>query len=405
MKSQRKNNSKKTKKIKKNAKRNIIRTKKMRGGSDENAIDYSKLRNQAAKDNDKIFNIILKDINNANTTTELIFGTHLRFGNDYRDYGDWNIRDEWGGFEHDECQKVFSTRIAKAIADILIKSDCKIKKLIMSNNYITSEGAGQIAKALESNTSLEILDISNNDLKETKSSNIPSIFRYNNNNKIDWKFDILPWEKTLKKSLETNNTLKTLNISNTKSNLELLLRNSTMPNVKELDISENILDSFELESFLENNKSITSLTMKNMTNFKDDEDNVLKALRNGLRQNTTLTKLNISNNFKNHERNLISNNNIRNESILLDIFKVEDIDRFGKIPNRTLVEFNIDDNNFSDDVKKKISDALENNKKLVNVSNKPVVATPEPSTPVPFTENSIIPKKKKGLFGKLFRRN
>ena len=403
MKSLKKNNSRKTKKTKKNIKRNIIRSKKMRGSGDSGSssnttttktvIDYSQLREKAAKNNDGIFNMLLEDINKPDITVLDIYNPNHR-------YMPWNIQDEWGGFDFDACQKVFSTRIAKAISDVLMKPDCKIKKLIMSNNYITSEGAGQIAKALETNTSLEILDISNNDLKETRSSNIPSIFKYNNNNKINWKFDILPWEETLKKSLETNTTLKKLNISNTNSDLEKLLRNPTMSNVKELDISENTLDSFELEPFLEHNKSLTSLAMKNMTNFKNDEDNVLKALRNGLRQNETLAKLNISSNFKNRKSNLLSNLNIRNESILLDIFKDEkDIDRFGKIPNRTLIEFNIDDNNFSDSVKKEIKDALENNKKLVNVSNTIVKATPELSMP---EQKPSTPAK--SLLRRLFRR-
>jgi len=400
MKSQRKNDSRKTKKTKKNVKRNIIRSKKMRGsGTNENVIDYSKLRKEAAINNNGIFNMLLEDINKPDITVLDIYNLK-------RTYISWNIQDEWGGFDDVACQKVFSTRIAKAISDVLMKPDCKIKKLIMSNNYITSEGAGQIAKALETNTSLEILDISNNDLKETKSSNIPSIFKYNNNNKIDWKFDILPWEKTLKKSLEINKTLKTLNISNTNSDLKTLLRNptmpnvNTMPNVKELDISENTLDSFELEPFLKHNKSLTSLIMKNMTNFKDVEDNVLKALRNGLRQNETLTKLDISNNFENNKSNLISNLNIKNESILLDIFKDEDIDSFGKIPNRTLIEFNIEGNNFSDDVTKKISDELEKNKKLVKVSN--TIVEDKPALSIP--EQKTSKKNKKSLLARLFRR-
>lgn len=323
--------------------------------------------------------MLLEDINKPDITVLDIY-------NPNRKYIPWGIQDEWGGFDFVARQKVFSTRIAKAIADILMTPTCKIKQLIMSNSYITCEGAGQIAKALEINKSLEILDISNNDLNNRNTSNIPSIFEYNNNNKIPWKFDILPWEKTLKKSLETNNTLKTLKISITNSDLELLLKNPTMPNIKELDISENRFDSFDLEQFLEHNKSLTSLTMKNMKNFKNNEDNVLKALRNGLRKNTTLTKLNISNNFKNHVRNLISNNNIRNESILLDIFTDKDIYGYGNIPNTTLVEFNIYGNNFSDDVINKIIDALENNKELV------------------LAKESIKPVKGPSFLQRLFRR-
>ena len=343
------------------------KNKELREASENNNKKNKELRRAASEDNENLFKYYIENYINKQNSTEV-----LKINIGFNLYSDYYIKDEWGGFTDDECYRIFSTRIAKVISDLLIKPECYVKKLIIGNSYITNEGAGQIAKALENNKSVELLNISINNLKYEENSSINRLFKTKNKGEIPWMFDILPWEETLKRLLETNTTLISLNISETNSNLKLLLENTTMINLKKLDISKNICDSIDLEKFLENNKSITSLIMRNMKNFKSYEKKLLQSLCNGLRKNNTLTNLDIL------------NNNINKESgdILLNIFT--DTTEYGNntVANKTLVEFNIPGINIDYNILTKINDALKKNNQL--------------------TEKSSTPVKKEGFFAKIF---
>lgn len=241
MKSQKNNNSQKNKRTKKNIKRNSrIKIRKMRGGSNNPGIDNNKI----------LFETLLKEIDIS--TDFNISGQIKKF----------YIGDEWGVGLNDSPQQIvkkniFSTHIANKISNTLKQLDCKIEKLNISNNFISYEGAGQIAEALKTNKSLTSLDISNNNLtgsvinffkKFLKSAPIP-----------DWCFPILPWHTTLIDALKNNKFLKlsTLNISNTNCDVEYILGNLSNPNIfknlknlKNLDISKNTINSTQLlESF------------------------------------------------------------------------------------------------------------------------------------------------------------
>ncbi|CAG8543621.1 44810_t:CDS:10, partial [Gigaspora margarita] len=145
----------------------------------------------------------------------------------------------------------------------------KLRYLNLSRNEISSDAMEELVEALEENTSLKNLDLSN----ITGAGQIG---------------------RELTKSLEKNRTLKTLNLSNCniRNGVVNALKKALQTNdtLTDLDLSYNALPMNNLMKALETNKSLTKLNISH----RDFHLEEVEALANALKINNTLTHLYIS---------------------------------------------------------------------------------------------------------------
>ncbi|RIB28414.1 hypothetical protein C2G38_2316311 [Gigaspora rosea] len=167
-------------------------------------------------------------------------------------------------------------RSTKISAEMVIKlsqglksNKIKLRYLNLSRNEINGDAMEELVEALEENTSLKNLDLSN----ITGAGQIG---------------------RELAKSLEKNRTLKTLNLSNCniRNGVVNALKKALQTNdtLTDLDLSYNALPMNNLMKTLETNKSLTKLNISH----RDFHLEEVEALANALKINNTLTHLYIS---------------------------------------------------------------------------------------------------------------
>ncbi|CAG8558177.1 25284_t:CDS:2, partial [Dentiscutata erythropus] len=165
-----------------------------------------------------------------------------------------------------------STKISSEMVTVLSQdlklNKVKLRYLNLSRNKISSDAMVALIEALEDNTTLRNLDLS-----DTAAGQIG---------------------RELAKSLEKNNKLKILNLSNCNIRVNVVnaLENALRTNdtLSDLDLSYNSCSMSNLLKALETNSSLTKLDI----GHRDFHLEEVEALANALKINNTLTHLYIS---------------------------------------------------------------------------------------------------------------
>ncbi|CAG8470302.1 13539_t:CDS:2, partial [Dentiscutata heterogama] len=166
-----------------------------------------------------------------------------------------------------------STKISSGmvinISQELKSNKIKLRYLNLSRNEISSDAMEALVEALEENTTLKSLDL----------SNITGAGQTG---------------RALVKSLEKNRTLKTLNLSNCniRNSVVTALEKALQTNdiLTDLDLSYNALPMSNLIKALERNNSLTKLNIS----YRDFHLKEIEALANVLKVNDTITHLYLS---------------------------------------------------------------------------------------------------------------
>lgn len=264
-----------------------------------------------------------------------------------------------------------------------LENNTTLTLLNLKGNEIEADGAKKLANALTKNTTLTSLDLSANEIKKAGANAFAKVLQVNStltslnlaNNSI--KEDGID---NLAEALLTNSTLKSLDLGynniNDKVNklAEALTNNTTLTSLSLGNTKISREGIRKLAKALEKNRTLTTLNLQNNADYIDDKYGLkfTAALDPLVRNNTTITSLNLSDNLINAEgikpfaEALKENTTLQSLNLSNNTLRKEGIEHISQAleTNNTLTTINLSYNDIGDDGAKRLAQVLTKNTTL-----------------------------------------